>query len=172
VYRVFLVLIVLLCSCPNPLTEEDIRIQEYGELYFTLDCWWPSQPNISSALFWCQDDVETDLISGFVSLAIQEDLDGEQFLSICGRDVILNSGNNLHDTLILGLTQNNYDCINSYERSLGNEFDWIWDDETRTLQLIWRPDDDIDKVLTLFVEEKGDSAPVLGSVYYKIGDFD
>ena len=142
-----LILLILLWSCSNNLTEEDIRQQEYGELYATMDCWWSSQELLSPALFWCTENLETELISGYVSLAIEQDLDGEQFFSICGR------------------------CINSYERSLGDEFDWIWDDPTNTLQLIWRPEDEPDKVLTLFVPEKKDSPRVLGSVYYKTGYF-
>ena len=88
-----------------------------------------------------------------------------------GKEITLNSGHDLHDNLIASLTQYNYDCYEAYERSLGNEFDWIWDEPTNTLQLIWRPDDDVDKVLTLFVPEKKDSPRVLGSVYYKTGYF-
>lgn len=167
-----LILLILLCSCSNNLTEEDIRQQEYGELYATMDCWWSSQELLAPAIFWCADELETDLISGYVSLAVGHDLDGEQFFSICGREVTLNSGHHLHDTLIASLTQHNYDCYESYERSLGNEFDWIWDEPTSTLQLIWRPETEPDKVLTLFVPEKKDSPRVLGSIYYKTGYFD
>ena len=166
-----IVLLILLCSCSNNLTEEDIRQQEYGELYATMDCWWSSQELISPALFWCTEDLETEIISGFVSLAIEEDLDGEQFFSICGRNVILNTGYALHDNLIASMTQHTYNCYEAYERNLGNEFDWIWDSPTSTLQLIWRPEDGPDKVLTLFVPEKKDSPRVLGSVYYKTGYF-
>ena len=166
-----LLLLVLLCSCSNNLTEEDIRQQEYGELYATMVCWWSSQELISPALFWCTENLETELISGYVSLAIEEDLEGERFFSICGRDVTLNTGHDLHDNLIASMTQYTYNCYEAYERSLGNEFDWIWDDPTNTLQLIWRPEDEPDKVLTLFIPEKKDSPRVLGSVYYKTGYF-
>ena len=69
------------------------------------------------------------------------------------------------------MTQHSYSCYDSYERKLGNEFDWIWDESTSTLQLIWRPDDALDKVLTVFVPKRVDSSLVLGSVYYKTGDF-
>jgi len=169
-YRLLLALI-LLSSCTNKLTEEDIRIQEYGDLYFTMDCWWSSQELLSPALFWCTESLNTELISGYVSLAVEEDLGGERFLSICGHEVVLNSGHNIHDTWIETLTRYNYDCYESYERSLGNEFDWIWDDNTNTLQMIWRPQDELDKVLTLFIGEKVDSPRVLGSVYYKTGYF-
>jgi len=172
VNKLFLVLVLLLCACSNNLTEEDIRQQEYGDLYATMDCWWSSQELISPALFWCTETLETELISGYVSLAVEQDLDGEKFLSICGKDIILNSGHDLHDNLIASMTRDTYDCYEVYERSLGNEFDWIWDVETSTLQLIWRPDDELDKVLTIFVPEKKDSPRVLGLVYYKTGYFD
>ena len=60
----------------------------------------------------------------------------------------------LHDNLIAAMTEHTYDCYESYERKLGNEFDWIWDEPTSTLQLIWRPEDDLDKVLTVFVPKQ------------------
>jgi hypothetical protein len=166
-----LVLLILLCSCSNNLTEEDIRQEEYGELYATMDCWWSSQEGMVSTIFWCAGDLETQLISGYVSFAIVQDLDFEKFFSICGREVVLNSGHLLHDTLIYSMTQYTYDCYESYERQLGNEFDWIWDEPSSTLQLIWRPGDDLDKVLTIFVPKQVDSPRVLGSVYYKTGYF-
>ena len=166
-----LVLLILLCSCSNNITEEDIRQEEYGELYATMDCWWSSQEGMVSTIFWCADNLTTELISGYVSLAVVRDLDGVNFFSICGREVKLNSGHSLHDNLIAAMTQYTYDCYESYERQLGNEFDWIWDEPTSTLQLIWRPEDDLDKVLTVFVPKQVDSPRVLGSVYYKTGYF-
>jgi len=170
-YKIIVLLIVLLSSCSNNVTEEDIRQEEYGELYATMDCWWSSQQAIASTIFWCADTLKTEFISGYVSLAIIEDLDGVEFFSICGREIVLNSGHALHDNLIASMTQYTYDCYESYERKLGNEFDWIWDVPTSTLQLIWRPEDDLDKVLTVFVPKQVDSPRVLGSVYYKTGYF-
>jgi len=167
-----LVLLILLCSCSNNITEEDIRQEEYGELYATMDCWWGNQEGMVATIWWCADTLETELISGYVSFAIVRDLDGVEFFSICGRDIVLNSGHQLHDNLIAAMTQYTYDCYESYERKLGNEFDWIWDEPSSTLQLIWRPEDDLDKVLTVFVPKQVDSPRVLGSVYYKTGYFD
>ena len=165
-----LVLLLLLCSCTNTLTEEDVRVREYGELYATMTCWWTAQENFAPTIFWCTETLETELISGYVSLAIEEDLAGERFFSICGRDIVLNTGYPLHDAVIPAMTEF-YNCLNSYERNLGDEFDWLWDDKESTLQLIWRPDRHPHKVLTLFVEEQQESPWVTGRVYYKTGYF-
>ena len=167
-----LILVLLLSACGSSLSEEDIRIQEYGDLYFTMDCWWSSQELLAPTIFFCTESVESELISGYISLAIEEDLNGEQFFSICGRNVTLNSGHDIHDTLIEIMTEYTYNCINSYERHLGDDFDWLWDDEKAMLQLIWRPKDVAHKALTLFVGENTGSPHVLGSVYYKTGYFD
>ena len=136
-----------------------------------MDCWWSSQQNFAPTYFHCSETVSTELISGYVSLAIGEDLIGEEYFSICGRDIVLNSGYSVHDNLIFAMTQYAYNCYDSYERELGNEFDWIWSDEDGMLQLIWRPANLPDQALTLFVPEKTDSPRVLGSVYYKTGYF-
>ena len=120
-----LIVLLLLYSCNNQLTEEDVRQQEYGELYATMDCWWSSQPNLAPTHFWCTETLETELISGYVSLAILEDLDGEKMFSICGKNVTLNSGVATYDNLVATMTENTYDCFETYERNLGNEFDWI-----------------------------------------------
>ena len=162
-------LLILCCSCINFLSEEDVRVREYGELYFTMTCWWSSQELIAPTIFFCTETVETELISGYISLAVEEDLDGEQFFSICGRNVTLNTGLDLHDILIASMTQYAYNCYATYERNLGNEFDWIWDDSINMLQIIWRPENEKDKILTLFVEDMVESNRVSGSVYYKRG---
>ena len=165
-----LIFLILLCSCSNGLTEEDIRQQEHGELYFTMNCWWGSQATLGPVIVACSEEVETDLISGFVSFAIEKDLEGSEFLSICGRDITLNTGYSLHDTLIPPLTEY-YNCFDAYENELGNEFDWLWDESSRLLQMIWRPGSEPDKVLTLFVEPPGEHIQVSGRVYYKTGYF-
>ena len=69
------------------------------------------------------------------------------------------------------MTQDSYNCYNSYENELGNEFDWLWDPQENTLQLIWRPEDATHTALTVILDEKVDSPNVLGSVYYKTGVF-
>ena len=116
--------------------------------------------------------METQLISGFVSLAIEKGPEEDEFFSICGRDIILNSGYDLHDTLIASLTNNNYNCYNHYENNIGNEFDSIWDPEGNILQIIWRPPDSTHQVLTLYIPPpEGESVRVLGTVYHKTGFF-
>ena len=135
-----------------------------------MNCWWGNQSTISTLVVGCSEEVSTAFISGFVSFAIEEDLDGDNYLAICGRNIILNSGHDLHDTLIPTLTQS-YNCYNAYENKLGNEFDWIWDPGENILQMIWRPENEKDKVLTLFIEKESEAFNVLGSVYYKTGYF-
>tara|TARA_R100000808_G_scaffold22517_1_gene49014 strand:- start:4240 stop:4767 length:528 start_codon:yes stop_codon:yes gene_type:complete len=171
VFRYFVFLLILTSCAPIP-SEEDVRQQEFGEIYATMGCWWSSQEEAPRAIFWCSEDLETELISGYVSLAIEEDAQEETFLSICGIDVTLNTGHDLHDILIASMTQGAYNCYNSYEKELGNEFDWLWSASESTLQLIWRPEDQDHTVLTVVIPEKEDSPNVLGTVYYKTGVFD
>ena len=169
--KIVICVLLLLCSCSN-IGEEDIRIQEYGEEYAIMDCWWSKNEGPNTLVFWCDKQLDTPLISGFVSLAIERDAEEEQFFSICGRDVILNSGYDLHDTLIASLTNNNYNCYNHYENNIGNEFDSIWDPEANALQIIWRPPDKDHQALTIYIPPpEGASVRVLGSVYYKTGLF-
>lgn len=160
-----LLILITLTACVVPLSSEDIREEEYGDLYALMSCWWSEEA--SPSVFSCSETLETELISGYVSMAIQEDLLGEYFFSICGRDVVLNSGYALHDTSVAALTTNVYACIDSYETKLGNEFDWLWDEGMGVLQLIWRPKNDLVKVLTLFIPNEEQSQRVEGRVYYK-----
>ena len=169
--KLLLLLIILQFGCSTPLTPEEARIQEYGELYFMMECWWSTQELLAPTYFHCSENVSTELISGYVSLAVGADLSGEEYFSICGKDIVLNSGYSLHDELIFAMTQYTYNCHDAYERELGNEFDWLWSENDSALQLIWRPDYLPDQVLTLFVEKKENSHRVIGSVYYKTGYF-
>ena len=167
----YFLLLVLLTSC-NSLSDKDIRIEEYGEEYAVMDCWWSRNEGPNTLLFWCDKNLDTELISGFVSLAIERGPDEEEFFSICGRDIILNSGYNLHDTLIASLTDNSYNCYNHYENNIGNEFDSVWDPDVSILQIIWRPADKEHQALTLYIPSpEGESVRVLGTVYHKTGIF-
>tara|TARA_R110002020_G_scaffold185624_4_gene383308 strand:- start:269 stop:763 length:495 start_codon:yes stop_codon:yes gene_type:complete len=163
--------LLLLCSCTNVI-EENIRVEEYGEQYAVMDCWWSNNDGPETIIFYCHDNLETDLISGQVRFAIERDSNGEEYFSICGRDIILNSGYSLHDTLIRTLTDNTYSCHHHYEGQLGNEFDTIWDEGHSALQVIWRPPEADHKVLTIYVPDpEGESLRVSGTVYYKFGIF-
>ena len=162
---------LLFCSCSN-IGEEDIRIEEYGEEYAVMDCFWSRNEGPNTVVFWCDEQMETQLISGFVSLAIERGPEEDEFFSICGRDIILNSSYDLHDTLIASLTNNTYNCYNHYENKLGNEFDSLWDPEINVLQIIWRPPDDEHQALTLYIPSpEGESVRVSGTVYHKTGFF-
>jgi len=158
-------------ACEPSFSEEDIRQQEYGDIYATMTCWWSANDVPPTPIFWCDEDLETELIRGHVSMAVEKDIESNNYFSICGRDVELNSGHALHDTLIASMTHGAYNCYDAYERELGNEFDWIWDKETSTLQLIWRPKEESHKVLTIFIPPEEDTPRVIGSVYYKTGVF-
>lgn len=169
--KIVICLLLLLCSCSN-IGEEDIRIEEYGEEYAIMDCWWSKNEGPNTLVFWCDKQLDTPLISGFVSLAVERDLEEEEFFSICGRNIILNSGYSLHDTLIASLTQDTYNCYNHYENKIGNEFDSVWDPEISILQIIWRPPDDDHQALTIYIPSpEGESVRVLGTVYHKTGIF-
>ena len=169
--KIVICLLLLLCSCSN-IGEEDIRIQEYGEEYAIMDCWWSKNEGPNTLVFWCDKQLDTPLISGFVSLAVERDIEEEEFFSICGRNIILNSGYSLHDTLIASLTQDTYNCYNHYENKIGNEFDSVWDPEISILQIIWRPPDDDHQALTIYIPSpEGESVRVLGTVYHKTGIF-
>ena len=171
-YKLLYFLLLILLTYCNSLSDKDIRIEEYGEEYAVMDCWWSRNEGPNTLLFWCDKNLDTELISGFVSLAIERGPDEEEFFSICGRDIILNSGYNLHDTLIASLTDNSYNCYNHYENNIGNEFDSVWDPDVSILQIIWRPADKEHQALTLYIPSpEGESVRVLGTVYHKTGIF-
>ena len=44
-----------------------------------MNCWWSNQESNPPAIFWCTEDLDTELISGYVSLSVQHDLLGEEF---------------------------------------------------------------------------------------------
>ncbi len=169
--KIVICLFLLLCSCSN-IGEEDIRIEEYGEEYAVMDCFWSQNEGPNTVVFWCDNDLQTNLISGFVSLAIERGPEEAEFFSICGRDIILNSGYDLHDTLIASLTNNTYNCYNHYENNIGNEFDSLWDPDINILQIIWRPPDADHQALTLYIPDPEEgSVRVSGTVYHKTGFF-
>lgn len=176
-YKLLIVLFVLLSSCIN-FTEEQVRIQEYGDYYASMDCWWGTGTNF---IVFCRENLDTELIYGDVIFQIVKDINEETYFKICGKNVILNSGYELQDYYIEILTEDRTACYDFYETELGNKFDAIWDPEKSVLQLIWRPENQLHKALTLYIPPSDEvitsysgnsSPPVIGILYYKTGMFD
>ena len=169
--RLLLVLVFCLSSCAN-LIEEELRVEEYGDYYTSMDCWWSRNSGPDTFIFNCADNLDTELISGKVAFAMLRDSEEEHYFTICGRNIVLNSGYSLHDNLISLLTNDKYACHEHYENHLGNEYDTMWDADQSVLQIIWRPPNDVHKALTLYLPlAEGESVRVLGTVYYKTGFF-
>ena len=147
-------------DCPPPLS------QDFGDPYFELDCSWVAPDTTDRAAIWrCGSDVETPLLTGFVFL----ELEHSDSLYFCGRNLTLNSGIGIYDNLIRLLTTNKYDCLHITEdREKGNQFDWSWSNEANILQLIWRPEDEPHKMITLLIEDADYDILVRSTVYYKI----
>lgn len=117
--------------------------------------------------------LNTDLIAGDVVLQVSKDINQETYFTICGQDVKLNSGYDIQDYLIETMTSDKYACYDYYESKLGNEFDVIWDPTKTVLQMIWRPERQRHKALTLYIPSSNEESPyVLGTLYYKTGMFD
>ena len=159
--RLFLIIFSLLVvSCDN-LVEVDLEYQ-YGDLYFTMECVWRNYDD-GETLWWCAEDVDTELLRGHLALELLED--GR--LAFCGEQLELNTGHTLHDNLVSLLTQNYFNCFVSHDTKYGNEFDWIWYKEEKRLNIIWRPEDDTHKQLTLLIDQGAPVTNVEGKVYYK-----
>ena len=113
-YKLIFLLFLFLSSCVN-LIEEDLRVEEYGDYYTSMDCWWSRNTGPDTFIFNCADNLETDLISGTVAFAMLRDASEDQYFTICGRDIILNSGYNFFNTDIAVMLP---DPINSYISSI------------------------------------------------------
>lgn len=163
-YRLYLVIILLLSGCIGdcPLPPP----QDFGDPYFELDCSWVDPTAASQPASWrCGSDVETPLLTGFIFL----ELEHTDSLYFCGRDLTLNSGIGVYDNLIRLLTTDKYGCLHITEdREKGNQFDWSWSVEANILQLIWRPEDELHKMITLLIEDADYDVLVRSTVYYKI----
>jgi len=70
--------------------------------------------------------------------------------------------------LIRLLTTDKYDCLHITEDiEKGNQFDWSWDGESNILQLIWRPEDEPQKLITLVIQSAEYDVIIKSTVYYK-----
>ena len=105
------------------------------------------------------------MLSGFLYL----ELESSTSLYFCGESLTLRSGIDLYDNLIKFLTNNKYDCLHITEdKQKGNEFDWVWEENINTLQIIWRPEDSPHKMITLVIKEEEYNQVVRSIIYYKI----
>ena len=159
-YKLFLVLVIILSCCSQEFPED--VYSEYGEFYFTMECVWRTHGD-GETLWWCAEDVSTELVDGHLALELLED--GR--LAFCGEDLTLNTGHTFHDQVVSALTTGIFNCILASENELGNEFDWLWYKEAKTLQIIWRPENDTHKQLTLIIAPGRPVTDVEGRVYYK-----
>lgn len=142
---------------------------DYGEQYFHIGCYWPDPADASWALqpaeWRCFEHVDSDLVSGFLYLELEN---GEN-LHLCGEGLTLRSGIGGYDNLISFLTRNQFDCLHITEDTTeGNAFDWVWEESMRTLQIIWRPEDESHKMMTLVIEPAEYNQVVRSVVYYKV----
>tara|TARA_R100000808_G_C2095891_1_gene114618 strand:- start:219 stop:674 length:456 start_codon:yes stop_codon:yes gene_type:complete len=144
-------------GCGGQIEEEN----EFGELLFPMHCSWISHDNESS-FWWCDAEVDTELMKGYIFL----ELSSVDELAFCGENLTLNTGHELHDSLVTSLTNNHYNCIFSRETNLGNEFDWIWYNDEYRLLLAWRPEGDSEKYINLIIDHREAELLTTGSAYY------
>jgi hypothetical protein len=166
VYRVSFLLVILLFlnGCSNN-SADDIEL-DYGVPYFEVDCVWVS-PTVDNrlALWRCYEIVETPLLSGFLFL----ELEHAESLYFCGEDLVLTSGIETYDNLIAFLTRNKYNCLHITEDTKkGNALDWSWEADINRLQIIWRPEEQSHKMITMIIEDADYNVVVRTIVYYKI----
>jgi len=97
------------------------------------------------------------------------ELEDATSLYFCGEDLTLRSGIDLYDNLVNFITKGTYDCLHLTEdKNAGNAFDWTWDSNNNILQIIWRPDNDPHKMLTLTIEDEEYNQVVRSTVYYRV----
>jgi hypothetical protein len=131
-----------------------------------MGCYWPDPAQVLLPAVWrCFEHVETDLLSGFMYL----ELESATSLYLCGENLTLRSGIDMYDNLISYLTNNQYDCLHITEdKTRNNAFDWFWDPHSDILQIIWRPEDEDHKMLTLQIPPTDEYNQVVrATVYYK-----
>ena len=164
-YKAYLLLILLFLSACSSDPPSSVA-PDYGEVYFHIGCYWPDPAQVLQPAIWrCFENVETELLSGFLYM----ELESTTSLYFCGENLTLRSGIGMYDNLISYLTNNKYDCLHITEdKKAGNAFDWLWNENSNTLQIIWRPEDDPNKMLTLVIPASDEYNQVVRStVYYK-----
>ena len=159
----FLLLLLLLNACSDDPPSE--VTPDYGEKYFEMDCVWVDPASTVQPAIWrCSQDIETELINGFLYLELENDTN----LWFCGRDLTLSTGIDLYDNLIRFLTNDRYDCLHITEdKQKENEFDWAWVQDSSLLQIIWRPEDDTHKMISIVIQNGEYDEIIKSTVYYK-----
>ena len=166
-YRAYLLIFLLFLGACKEDSPSDLA-PDYGDIYFYIGCYWPDPTDLSWALqpaTWrCFEEVETELLSGFLYL----ELENANSLYLCGENLTLRSGIDIYDNLISYITRDKYDCLHITEdTNEGNSFDWFWEENINTLQIIWRPEDEEHKMITLVIKDKEYNQVVRSIVYYK-----
>lgn len=166
-YRALLVLFLLFLGCYNDPPENENLILQYGEEYATIPCVWIEPGSTNPEAIWrCYGDLETQLLSGWLYL----ELEHKNSLWFCGENLELNSGVSMYDNLIRFLTEDRYDCLHITEdKEKGNTFDWSWNHESQSgiLQLIWRPEEDPHKLISIVISNKDYNEVVIATIHYK-----
>ena len=162
-----LVFLFLFASCNNEAPEEVAL--NYGDIYFHMGCYWPDPTDASwvaqPATWRCFEHVDTDLLTGFLYL----ELESTESLYLCGTNLTLRSGIDMYDNLISYLTRETFDCLHITEDlNEGNSFDWVWQEDMNTLQIIWRPEDEPHQMITLVIENQDYNQTVSSPVYHRI----
>ena len=161
-YKIIVLVFLLLSGC----VEEQPTEPDYGEKYFEMDCVWVDPAStIQPAIWRCSQWVETDLINGYLYLELENDTN----LWFCGRDLTLATGIDFYDNLISYITRDRYDCLHITEdKQKENEFDWAWAPGSQVLQIIWRPEDDSHKMISIVIPYGEYDEIIKSTVYYKI----
>ena len=155
-YRL-LVLIFLLSACS--LTEEDPTQIDYGEYMFPMSCLWddgnPNSSNDSGTIVYCYaHDITSEIIEAdFFSLSVQYPENADERVKVCGENLNLYSGHSLYDSILPIITNNQFGCINAFDRIKNDEFDWFWYNKERILEFQWRPENNLPLEMYLVVEE-------------------
>jgi len=162
VYKIVLLVFLLLSGC----TAVPKAGPDYGEAYFELDCVWVDpQVTVQPAIWRCFEEVETGLINGFLYLELESDIS----LYFCGENLTLSTGIDIYDNLISFITTDRYNCLHITEdKQKENEFDWSWEASINQLQIIWRPEEQSHKMITMIIEDADYNVVVRTIVYYKI----
>jgi hypothetical protein len=75
----------------------------------------------------------------------------------------------MYDNLISYLTRDKFDCLHITEdTNKGNAFDWSWEEDINTLQIIWRPEEEDHQMITLVIESHDYNQVISSPVYHRI----